>query len=470
MSLSSQEPKETDTIAAIATPPGEGGIGIVRLSGARAIEITSKFFFPDSGASLWDQTSFTARMGKVLRAGLVERAVVDEALALVMRAPKTYTREDMVEIQAHGGTVVLRAILELALSYGARAAEPGEFTKRAFLSGRIDLLQAEAVLDLIHAKSEAGRAFAASQLGGALSSRIATLREGLIDILSHLETDIDFPDDFAEPDAAKTLQTRLEFVRSQIAALVGSSALGFVAKRGLSVVIWGRPNVGKSSLLNALARKNRVIVTPHPGTTRDVVEEEVEIGGFPVRLLDTAGVQETQDPIEKEGVERSRQAVKTADLVLHVLDASQPLPAGEKTLLEASSGKPRIFVLNKSDLPARLKSRELSIGPGELTTVFISTLTEEGVLPLEEALLLFLRAGQVTPSEEPVVTSLRQKDILIKVSSDLETASQALRKGLSAEFPAADVRRGLAGLGELTGEITNEEVLGRLFSQFCIGK
>lgn len=467
MTLASRSPRDSDTIAAIATPAGEGGIGIVRLSGDRAIEAASVFFKPRSGRPLSEQPSFTARLGRIVRP---DGAVVDEAMLLLMRAPKTYTREDMVEIHAHGGPVVLRAVLDLAVRSGARAAEPGEFTKRAFLGGRIDLLQAEAVLDLIHAKSELGRAFAASQLGGSLSERIAGFRETLVDALAHLEADIDFPDDFTEPEAAARLRTRLEDVRDGIAKLVDSAALGFVAKRGARAVIWGRPNVGKSSLLNALSRKNRVIVTPHPGTTRDVVEEEIEIGGLPLRLVDTAGVQETADPIEREGVARSKLAVLAADLVLHVVDASRPLPPEEGALLEASAAKPRLILLNKSDLPGAVRPADFSGRAAGSPVLAVSCKTEGGLRPLEENLVRLLGAGKAGPGEEPIVSSVRQKEVLEKVRQELDQACGALGKGLSSEFPAADVRRALAGLAELTGEITNEEVLGRLFEQFCIGK
>jgi tRNA modification GTPase len=467
LSFSSQAPRELDTIAAIATPGGEGGIGIVRLSGARAVELADRFFRARSGQSLKDQPSFTARLGRIVRP---DGRVVDETMALVMRAPKTYTREDMVEIHAHGGPVVLRSILDLAVGAGARTAEPGEFTKRAFLSGRIDLLQAEAVLDLIHAKSEMGRAFASSQLGGALSAKIAGFRETLIDILSHLEADIDFPEDFPEPQAAARLRERLAAVSGGVTRLLESSALGFVAQRGVRAVIWGRPNVGKSSLLNALSRKNRVIVTPHPGTTRDVIEEEIELAGFPVRLVDTAGVQETSDPIEREGVARSRLALLAADVVLHVIDSNAPLSSEDGVLLEASAAKPRLLVLNKADLPAGVDLKKLQAQAGSSPLVRVSCVAENGLQALEEALGGFLKAGRALASDEPVVSSIRQKEALDKVRRELEQAVGALQSGLSAEFPAADIRRALAGLAELTGEITNDEVLDRLFNQFCIGK
>lgn len=467
MTFASSAPRELETIAAIATPAGEGGIGIVRVSGPQALETAGKIFESRSGKKLEQQPSFTARLGKITRP---DGAVVDESLVLVMRAPKTYTREDMVEIHAHGGPVVLKTILDLLVRAGARPAEPGEFTKRAFLSGRIDLLQAEAVLDMIHAKTEMGRAFAASQMGGALSDKVASFREPLVDILSHLEADIDFPEDLPEPQAAVRLRERLEAVLADVSRLLESSALGFVARRGVRAVIWGRPNVGKSSLLNALSRKNRVIVTPHPGTTRDVVEEEVEIGGFPVRLVDTAGVQETADPIEKEGVARSHLAVLAADLVLHVLDSSRAMTADEERLLEVSAAKPRLIVLNKADLPEALLESEIRRKVGDSPILKVSCQSEKGIAPLEEGLVAYLKAGKAAAQDEPVVSSVRQRDILERVHQELGQAIQALREGLSVEFPAADLRRALAGLAEMTGEITNEEVLDRLFNQFCIGK
>lgn len=458
-----------DTIAAIATPPGEGGIGIVRLSGPSAVAVAAKIFRPYSGQGPQEQPSFSARTGRIVRA-LPGEPTVDEVLLLVMRAPKTYTREDMVEIQAHGGPVVLRSILELAVQAGARLSEPGEFTKRAFLSGRIDLMQAEAVLDLIHSRSEAARAFAAAQLGGALSEKVCATRQTLVEALSHLEAAIDFPDDLLEPRQALELAKALRLVHDDIGRLLESSALGFVAKRGLRAVIWGKPNVGKSSLMNALSRKNRVIVTPHPGTTRDVVEEEIEMAGFPLCLVDTAGVQETTDPIEKEGVARSRLAVLAADLVLHVVDVSRPMDPDEPALFKAAAGRPRVWVLNKSDLPGRLDPAEIHRLDPAAEIVRVSCLDPEGVRPLEEALAARFLSGRVPASGEPVISSVRQRDILDKFQADLGRACQALDEGLSAEFAAADLRRALAGLSELTGEITNDEVLDRLFSQFCIGK
>src|SRR3990167_8965301 len=294
---------DTDTIAAVSTPAGEGGIGIIRISGREAIPIADRLFESKKGISVSDQKSFAAQYGHIISTESPGgKEVIDEALLLVMRAPKSFTREDVVEISAHGGTAVLQAILRLILKARARPAEKGEFTKRAFLNGRIDLIQAEAVLDLVKAKTELGRRWAAAQLEGGLSEKIRNFKRELLDILTHLEASIDFPEDSPDMDSIPKLGQRLGILSHGLKQLISNAAFGILAKNGLKVVIAGRPNVGKSSLMNQLARANRVIVTPYPGTTRDVIEEEIEIQGFSVRVVDTAGIQETTHPIEREGI------------------------------------------------------------------------------------------------------------------------------------------------------------------------
>ena len=459
-----------DTIVAIATPLGEGGIGIVRLSGKESLHIAERIFEAKRKNEIRNQKSFTVRYGHVVaRNGLI-KTIVDEALLTVMRSPKSYTGEDVAEISVHGGQAVLQEVLRLAVEAGARLAEPGEFTKRAFLNGRMDLLQAEAVLDLIRAKTSHTLRWASAQLEGVFSDKIKNIKKTLLELLSHLEAEVDFPDDSPNTDTPKEIEKKITAAQEELRGLLGSSRLGFLAKRGLQVAIWGRPNVGKSSLLNQLAQRARVIVTPFPGTTRDVVEEEIAIEGFPVRLQDTAGVQETNNPIEKEGVERSRKAMQGADLVLFVVDSSQALTPEDKKLYEECCEKAMILVLNKSDLAAKITSEQVrELGVTSLV-VSCSCLVEMGVDKLKQGVLSFITQGAPEIPSESVVSTVRQRDLLQETAKDLARAREACQKQLSSEFIASDVRHALDHLGMLVGETVTEDVLELLFSKFCIGK
>lgn len=460
---------DDDTIVAVSTPPGEGGLGVVRLSGPQAIAVADRIFRARDGRSIRIQKSQTVRYGHVVSKESATPALIDEVLVLVMRGPKSYTREDVVEVSAHGGTAVLQAIVGLALKEGARMATPGEFTKRAFLNGRIDLIQAEAVLDLIQAKTELGRRWATARLEGTLSGRLAALKEELVSVLAHLEASIDFPEDLPDTDPLAAMGTRLEVCAQAVQALLKSAETGLLAKNGLKVVLAGRPNTGKSSLMNRLSRTDRVIVTPHPGTTRDVVEEMLSIGGFPVRLLDTAGIQETDHPIEKEGIERSRRAVADADVVLFIVDGSLPLSKEDESIITALQGKRAITVINKADLPGKIDVAALE-NRMRVKPVFSSCITTDGTRELEDSILSFVSGGTVELSEEVVVGSVRQRDLLEKLRGDLAAAARACAEGLSPEFAAVDARAALARLGELSGEIVTADVLDTLFSRFCIGK
>ncbi len=459
-----------DTIAAIATPPGEGGIGIVRLSGKNSLAIAEQIFESKQKKKVCEQKNFTVRHGHVVARSGQTKKTVDEALLTVMRSPKSYTGEDVVEISTHGGQAVLQEVLRLATQAGARLAEPGEFTKRAFLNGRMDLLQAEAVLDLIQAKTAQTLRWASSQLEGTFSRKMCAVKEALLELLSHLEADVDFPDDFPDTDSTKQIERKLLASQADIQALLDGSRLGFLAKRGLKVAIWGRPNVGKSSLFNQLTSSNRVIVTPYPGTTRDVVEEEVAIAGFPVRLQDTAGVQQTQNPIEKEGVERSRKAMDSADLVVFVLDGSQNLHPQDKELFEECREKAMILVLNKSDLSPKIGQQDLCAFGVTSPVVSCSCLEEKGVEGLKQEIFRFISKGIVEIPDEAVVSTVRQKNALQEAADDLKRAHEACVKCFSSEFIASDVRRALDQLGILVGEVVTDDVLETLFSKFCIGK
>ncbi len=462
---------DRDTIAAIATASGEGGIGIVRISGTDAIAIAGRIFEPHRKKDTAGQKSFTASYGHVVTqkpAGTAD--VVDEAILLLMRAPKSYTAEDVAELQVHGGSAVLQAVLTLAVREGARLAAPGEFTKRAFLNGRIDLLQAEAVLDLIQARTDRSRRWASAQLEGILSVKAREIKTELLEILAHLEASIDFPEDDVEAADTAVMEKKLSAIKFQIDGLLKGSELGILAKRGLRAVFWGRPNTGKSSLMNRLARQNRVIVTPEPGTTRDVVEEEIQIDGFPVRLTDTAGIQETDHPIEKEGVARSRKAAAGADVILFVLDASAVVNADDKTLYREAGAAPKIIILNKCDLPAMANVAGLEDWDQKIPVIKTSCQTGQGIENLEKEILRSVTGSGAGAEAESVVSSIRLREALEKISAALQESLLSCRGKASPELIAVDVRVALDHLGVMVGDIITDDVLDILFNKFCIGK
>lgn len=462
---------DQDTIAAISTPLGEGGLGVVRLSGKDAIAIADKIFVSKKGMPAREQKSFAAQVGHIVsnREG-GKSQIIDEALLLLMRGPKSYTCEDVVEISAHGGTAVLQTILSLAIQAGARLAGKGEFTKRAFLNGRIDLLQAEAVLDLVKAKTELGRKWASAQLEGVFSKKIQCFKNELLQHLSNLEASIDFPDDFPETQSLSEIGKRLANLAVSLNEILAGAHTGMMIRNGLKLVIAGRPNVGKSSLMNQLAKVNRVIVTPFPGTTRDMVEEEIEIGGFPVRVMDTAGIQDTDHPIEKEGIERSKRAAAEADLVLYVVDGSQEWQPEDGELILDLKEKAFLIVVNKEDLPQRLDRIRLRERLNGTPLVETSCVKDGGVKRLEEELINIITQGNISTSNETMVTTIRQRDLLEKAVKNLEDAEKACMAGISPEFVALDVRLALDHLGMLVGEVVTDDILDVLFNQFCIGK
>jgi tRNA modification GTPase len=481
----------TDTIAAIATPPGPGGVGIVRVSGPDAFAIGRALFRPSHPARTADGTPPT----HVLTYGHVvdptSGAPVDEVLAAFMRAPRTYTREDVVELDAHGGPLLLRRILALALAAGARAARPGEMTLRAFLNGRLDLAQAEAVMALIQAESEAGLRLAMRQLTGDLSARVGAAKAPALEALVRIEAGIDFPEEeVPQPDRAE-LAGLIERARTEVATLLAGADRGRLLREGLHVAILGRPNVGKSSLLNALLRSERAIVTPVAGTTRDTVEETATIRGVALHLVDTAGLTSSDDPVERIGVERTRAAATAADLALFVLDHSLPLTSADRAAaadlralgfgaaLESdsasddappgSAGRPLILVLNKSDLPAAMGDDEARALWPEALRVQTSTVTRDGVQALEEAIADLALAGEAQGAD-PLVASVRHRDALRRAAAALTTAATALADGLPLDFVALDLRGALEALGEITGETATADLLDRIFAAFCIGK
>ena len=460
-----------DTIAAIATPLGEGGIGIVRISGPEAVSIGDQMFAAKRGDTLAELGTYKVRYGRVLEPETNRQ--LDEALALVMLAPHSYTGEDVVEIQCHGGVVVIREILDLALRLGARLAEPGEFTKRAFLNGRLDLSQAEAVMDIIQSQTRLGLEVAMDQLEGSLSRRIVSLSEHLFDIVVRVEASIDFPED----DLPEILPDEIDDVIVQsleeLDELLATADEGKMLREGLRTVITGRPNVGKSTLLNKLLDENRALVTDIPGTTRDAIEETINLRGIPLRLVDTAGIRETGDVVERLGVERSLELLDQADLVLHVLDRSVPLSEDDLALLQRTEGRRRLILINKADLPPVWDAAEL----GELSespVLETSLVTEDRqvVDELAEAILACIGSGRTVSAvgSRAMLTRARHKQAVQNAQASLRQALETVRQGLPLDLIAVDLYAALEFLGEITGETVRENVLDRIFAQFCIGK
>jgi tRNA modification GTPase len=451
-----------DTIVAISTPLGTSGIGIVRLSGAEALAIAKRLFVPTGRAGRRELAPNRLYHGHIVAPGSGQ--VVDEVLLSYMRAPHSYTRQDVVEINAHGGPVPLRAILALCLAEGARPAREGEFTLRAFLNGRLDLAQAEAVLDVIRAQTEASLRVAVEQLSGRLSAQVRGMRGELLNILAHLQAAADFPEDEIP---ALELGPALRQAEARLDELLGEAERGIIYRQGLRVAILGRPNVGKSSLLNALLRTERAIVTPIPGTTRDTLEETLNLQGIPVVVVDTAGIAESDDLVERLGIERSRAAAQRADLVLVVVDGSQP-PAPEDAQVAAlADGRPAIVVVNKGDLPQVDGYADL------LPTaphVRLSALTGEGLPALEECILELILSGRATASGAPMVSNPRHRDLLRRARDHVAQALAALDEGWPHDLLAIDVTEAVEALGEITGETASEELLETIFGQFCIGK
>ncbi len=456
-----------DTIVAISTPIGEGGIGIIRLSGPEALPIATRLFRRPDGRlpgerSLDRLESHRLTYGHIVDPGSGQ--VVDEVLLAYMSAPHTYTRQDVVEINAHGGIVPLRRILSLCLEQGARMAYEGEFTLRAFLNGRIDLAQAEAVLDVIRARTEASLRVAVDQLGGRLSARVREIRKGLIGALAHVEATIDFPEeDIPVPDIGPDLRRAEQALRD----LLREAERGLIYRQGVHAAIVGRPNVGKSSLLNALLRTERAIVTPIPGTTRDTLEETVNLQGIPLVLVDTAGISETGDVIERMGVERSRRSMERADLVLLVVDGSEPPIQADYQVAALTTNKPTIVVINKSDLPAAWDASAFRPGAPR---VAISALTGAGLPDLEEQIIATVLAGKVTLSDEPVASNPRHRDAFRRALQHTLDAARALEQGLGADLIAIDLTEATNALGDVTGETASEDLLDTIFRNFCIGK
>ncbi|NLQ82720.1 tRNA uridine-5-carboxymethylaminomethyl(34) synthesis GTPase MnmE [Streptococcus mutans] len=451
---------EFDTITAIATPLGEGAIGIVRISGSKALAIIKKIF---KGKNLDDVPSHTINYGHIVENG----AIIDEVMVSVMRAPKTFTREDVIEINTHGGVAVTNEILQLVLRSGARMADPGEFTKRAFLNGRVDLAQAEAVMDLIRAKTDKAMAVAVQQLDGSLSNLINNTRQEILNTLAQVEVNIDYPeyDDVEEMTTALMREKTQEF-ETLLTNLLKTARRGKILREGLSTAIIGRPNVGKSSLLNNLLREEKAIVTDIEGTTRDVIEEYVNIKGVPLKLIDTAGIRETDDLVEKIGVERSKKALEEADLVLLVLNSAEKLTDQDRTLLEISQNSNRLILLNKTDLPEQIETDQL---PEDC--IKISVIKNQNIDVIEERInKLFFDNAAIVEKDATYLSNARHISLIKKALKSLQAVNDGLELGMPVDLLQVDMTRTWEILGEITGDAAPDELITQLFSQFCLGK
>ncbi|HEY3267221.1 MAG TPA: tRNA uridine-5-carboxymethylaminomethyl(34) synthesis GTPase MnmE [Armatimonadota bacterium] len=454
----------TSTIAAISTPVGEGGIGIVRVSGPDALAAAERVFRARSSKSIASQRSHTVRFGCIVDGD----DEVDQALCTVFRAPHSYTGDDTVELSTHGGPAPLRRTLSLLLRAGARLAGPGEFTQRAFLNGRLDLSQAEAVIDSIRARSDAGLKVAVRQLEGALSARVEAARAMLLAVVAEVEASTDFPDEAPEPEPGDLIP-RVAAVLAELERLLATAESGRVYREGLSCVIVGRPNVGKSSILNALLRDNRAIVTAVPGTTRDVLEETAILGGVPVRLVDTAGLRETEDVVERIGVERAQAAMSGADILLCVLDAAQALTREDELILEGAKGRPALVVLNKSDLRPFLFAMDVEVRLPGAKVLKGSAVKDGGMADVENALTAMVTAGLVSPADV-TVSHVRHRRSLEVASESLRAVLKTLTEGWPLDLAAQDLQTAIHQLGEISGQTVSDRVIQEIFSRFCVGK
>ena len=457
---------ELDTIAAISTPVGEGAISIVRLSGEDAIPIANKLFI---GKNLQDVKSHTIHYGKIIDPTSDEFA--DEVMISVMKAPKTFTCENIVEINCHGGLVAVSRILEIVLENGARMAEPGEFTKRAFLNGRIDLSQAEAVMDVIHSKTHQAMNVALHQLDGKLSKLIIDLRQALIETIAHVEVNIDYPEyDDVEEMSHELMEEKTAYVHDEINRLLEVAKQGKILRDGIKTAIIGRPNVGKSSLMNSLVQEERAIVTDIPGTTRDIIEEYVNVRGIPLQLIDTAGIRETKDIVEKIGVERSHQILAEADLVFFMLNYNEPLTDDDREIFALLEDLNFIVIINKVDLEKRIdlnEIKELTNGSAMITT---SLIKEQGIDELETALADLFFSEEISSDEAAYVSNVRHIQLLKQAKTALEDATNALAMNMPLDIVQIDIRRTWEFLGEIIGDTASESLIDQLFSQFCLGK
>lgn len=457
-----------DTIAAISTAVGEAGIGIVRLSGKDAIKIANNIFRGINNKTLLDAENRKMVYGHIIDNRNDE--IIDEVLIVSMKEPHTYTRENVVEIYCHGGIIPVRKILELLLYNGARLAEPGEFTKRAFLNGRLDLSQAEAVIDIIKAKTDKSFQVSMDQLEGGLSKKVEVIRDTVLSMLAHVEVTIDFPEDDIEEVTYEELEENANRVISEIKKLLSTADRGKILRDGINTVILGKPNVGKSSLMNALLSENRAIVTDIPGTTRDIIEEHLNIDGIPLRIIDTAGIRETEDLVERIGVDRAKETIESADLIIAVFDISTDLTEEDYNIIDLIKGRKTLVLLNKTDLPKKYSEdrlRELLEG---VDIISASVINEVGLDVLEDSIKEMFYSGEIELDSSVVVTNLRHKNQLEKALVNMESALNDIRAQVPLDCIEVDLRDCWENLGEILGETIGEDILDKIFAEFCIGK
>lgn len=460
--------QQGDTISAIATPQGEGGIGVIRISGEHALKTAGRVFRAANGKPLVMAGSHHAVYGHIVDE---KGQIIDECLALVMLAPHSYTVEDVVELQCHGGLMTLRKTLELTWQAGARPAERGEFTKRAFLNGRLDLSEAQAVMDIIKAQTETSLTMAAGHLTGHFSKLIKEMRHDILGMIAHIEAAIDFPEEEVDDVLTYDIQKNVVELRNKIASLLKTAHAGRILRDGLLTAIIGKPNVGKSSLLNSLLREERAIVTEIPGTTRDSIEEYANVGGIPLRIIDTAGIRATDDVVERIGVEKARSYVREASLILALFDASRPLDEEDAEILKLVKGRDAILLLNKDDLtpvvtPDTLHERVKK----EVPVITISTRTKDGLEALTQEITKKVYAGTQAGEEGSFVTDARQAEVLRQADEHLAAAIRTIEADMGLDFISIDLRSAWEKLGELTGETVGEDIINEIFSKFCIGK
>lgn len=455
-----------DTIAAIATAPGEGGIGIIRISGPKSLEVAEEIFFSMSGKKISEYPARTLIFGNIKDGD----KKIDEVLVAYMKGPNSYTAEDVIEINCHGGFISVKRILELVLSKDVRLAEAGEFTKRAFLNGRIDLSQAEAVIDVINAKTDKAHEVAENQLDGSLSNRIREFREKVTELLAQVEVAIDYPEEDIEFIAYTTLEEKTRELNKDIKKLYETSESGKIFREGLKTVIVGKPNVGKSSLLNSILGENRAIVTDIPGTTRDVIEEFVNIKGIPLKIVDTAGIRETDDVVEKIGVEKSMASFDTADLIIMVVDSSSELSEEDREILEKVQGKETILLLNKTDLPQVIDEEEVKKYVNEENIIKISALHNEGIEDVHDRIEAMVYKGDIKSSSNVIITNSRHKDALYRAMKSAEDAMRAIEDKMPLDFVEVDLKNIWDYLGYINGDTVSEDLLDNIFHNFCIGK
>lgn len=455
-----------DTIAAIATAPGEGGIGIIRISGEKSLQVAQSIFKSKSGKMIKDYNARTLIYGTVVD----NEKVIDEVLVAYMKGPNSYTAEDVIEINCHGGFISVKKILELILSKGVRLAEAGEFTKRAFLNGRIDLSQAEAIIDVIKSKTDMAHEVAQSQLEGSLAKKIKDLRMNVTEVLAHLEVSIDFAEEDVEEITYQTLEEKALDLRNEIKKLYDTAESGKILRDGLKTVIVGKPNVGKSSLLNSILGENRAIVTDIAGTTRDVIEEFVNIKGIPLKIVDTAGIRETEDVVEKIGVEKSRESFSTADLVIMVLDASRKLSEEDMEILESLKNKKTIVLLNKMDLEPQIELEKIEEFINSEDIIKISALKHQGIEELQDKIEAMVYHGSVKNSSNLMITNSRHKDALFKAYESINDAISAIEQRMPYDFIEVDFKNIWDYLGYINGDTVREDLLDTIFANFCIGK